>query len=179
VINWPELVERRIREAQDNGLFDQLPGKGKPLDLTRNPFVKPGWESAYRVLEANGFTLDWIELDKAIRTELEECRRFLEGQLHWVESKLGSLEDSQTTDRELQDAYESTVHRYRQSAEASNERMALLNLTIPPVNLHKIEGSYRRGTRRVQRVVVVKGRDLSKTAWRQCVTVILTTRDRR
>lgn len=58
-------------------------------------------------------------------------------QLHWVESKLGSLEDSQTTDRELEDAYESTVHRYRQSAEALNVRIALLNLTIPLVNLQR------------------------------------------
>lgn len=58
-------------------------------------------------------------------------------QLHWVESELGSLEDSQTTDRELQDAYELTVHRYRQSAEALNERVALLNYTIPLVNLQR------------------------------------------
>jgi len=58
-------------------------------------------------------------------------------QLHWVESKLGSLEDSQTTDRELQDAYEWTVHRYRQSAEALNERIAVLNLTIPLVSLQR------------------------------------------
>ena len=58
-------------------------------------------------------------------------------QLHWVESKLGSLEDSQTTDRELQDADESTVHRYRQSAEALSERIAVLNLTIPLVSLQR------------------------------------------
>ena len=63
------------------------------------------------------------------------ARQRMRWQLHWVESELGSLEDSQTTDRELQDAYESTVHRYRQSAEALSERMALLNLTIPLVNL--------------------------------------------
>ena len=58
-------------------------------------------------------------------------------QLHWIESKLGSFEDSQTIDRELQDAYEWTVHRYRQSAEALNETVAPLNLTIPLVNLQR------------------------------------------
>jgi Domain of unknown function (DUF1992) len=34
-VDWLEsLVERRIREAAERGAFDDLPGAGKPLDLT-------------------------------------------------------------------------------------------------------------------------------------------------
>ena len=31
---WESAVERQIREAQERGDFDDLPGAGKPLDLT-------------------------------------------------------------------------------------------------------------------------------------------------
>jgi hypothetical protein len=30
------LVEKRIREAMEKGEFDNLPGKGEPLDLSEN-----------------------------------------------------------------------------------------------------------------------------------------------
>jgi len=32
---------RQIREAQERGEFDDLPGKGQPLDLAGNPYA-PG-----------------------------------------------------------------------------------------------------------------------------------------
>src|SRR5690348_9482534 len=31
---WRLIAENRIREAFENGAFDDLPGKGQPLDLT-------------------------------------------------------------------------------------------------------------------------------------------------
>ena len=32
-VSWESFVERQIREAQEAGAFDNLPGFGKPLDL--------------------------------------------------------------------------------------------------------------------------------------------------
>jgi hypothetical protein len=66
---WDSLVERRIREAQKQGLFDDLPGKGEPLDLSDNPFLDPSWRTAYKFLQDHGFAPEWIELDKDIRIE--------------------------------------------------------------------------------------------------------------
>jgi hypothetical protein len=31
------LVEKKIREAIEQGEFDDLPGKGKPVDTSENP----------------------------------------------------------------------------------------------------------------------------------------------
>ena len=39
--SWDSLVERKIREARKRGMFDELPGKGRPLDLKENPFLNP------------------------------------------------------------------------------------------------------------------------------------------
>lgn len=51
------LVERRIREAQEQGLFDDLPGHGQPL-----PDIDLADESWWlrRKLEAEGLTAQEI-----------------------------------------------------------------------------------------------------------------------
>ena len=53
--DWAGLVERRIREAMERGAFRDLPGRGAPLDLRRNPFLDEGMEMAYKILQDSGF----------------------------------------------------------------------------------------------------------------------------
>ena len=42
------IGRKQIREAIEDGKFDNLPGKGKPLDLSENPQLTsaPSWVSA-------------------------------------------------------------------------------------------------------------------------------------
>jgi DnaJ family protein C protein 28 len=72
--DWDDLVERRIQEAMAAGAFDRLPGQGKPLNLTRNPYLDPSLELAFGLLKNNGYTPEWISRDKQIRQELEAAR---------------------------------------------------------------------------------------------------------
>lgn len=139
-MNCPGLVERKISDAQDEGFFDDLPGRGKPLDLSENPYVKPDHELAYRVLQAAGFTLGWIELDKEIRAGLDECQRFLEDQLLWLERMLGSREGLLVADSDLREAHHWAVRHFRERAEKLNGRIDLFNLMVPLVILqrHKV-----------------------------------------
>ena len=51
--SWEGHVEQMIREAQERGEFDDLPGAGKPLDLTDNPFAGE-WQSAFRTARNAG-----------------------------------------------------------------------------------------------------------------------------
>jgi len=44
-------VEQRIREAMENGEFDNLSGQGKPLPLNENPFLEPGLDLAFGLLQ--------------------------------------------------------------------------------------------------------------------------------
>jgi DnaJ family protein C protein 28 len=68
------LIERKIQEAMEDGAFDNLPGRGKPLALNANPYLEPGQELAFGLLKNNGFAPEWIERDQAIRRELEAAR---------------------------------------------------------------------------------------------------------
>ena len=62
--------EEQIRRAIEDGQFDNLPGKGKPLNLDENPFEDPEWHLANKVLKDGGFSLPWIENRKEIEARL-------------------------------------------------------------------------------------------------------------
>jgi DnaJ family protein C protein 28 len=132
-----DIVERRIQEAQKEGQFDDLPGKGKPLDLLENPFVKPEWRLAHRMLKNAGFTLDWIELDKTIQAEVAQCQKLLKDQLLWAGKVLSSTDGRDDIDADLEDAYRWTVADYIERAKKLNEKIELFNLMVPLVHLQK------------------------------------------
>jgi hypothetical protein len=48
--DWDNLVEREIRKAQKQEMFDDLQGKGEPLDLSENAFLDPSWRRAHKLL---------------------------------------------------------------------------------------------------------------------------------
>jgi hypothetical protein len=68
------IAERKIREAMEEGVFDQLEGAGKPLDLSENPFEDPSERLANRLLKNNGFTPSWIEEAKELEAEARRLR---------------------------------------------------------------------------------------------------------
>jgi len=60
------IAEQRIREAQERGEFDNLPGAGKPLDLEDDADVPAELRTAYRILKNSGFLPPEIELRRDI-----------------------------------------------------------------------------------------------------------------
>jgi hypothetical protein len=60
---WESAVDRQIREAQERGDFDRLPGRGRPLPDER---WDGEWGLAHHVLKQAGETLPWISLGKEI-----------------------------------------------------------------------------------------------------------------
>jgi hypothetical protein len=61
-----KLAEDRIRQAQDEGAFDDLPGKGKPLPLDEDSFVPEDLRLAYKVLKNSNCLPVAMELRKEI-----------------------------------------------------------------------------------------------------------------
>lgn len=68
------VVEQRIWRSMEEGHFENLPGKGKPLDLSTNPHVDPAEDTLYRILSRNGCAPEWVELNKEIRCKIAEWR---------------------------------------------------------------------------------------------------------
>src|SRR5712692_1603442 len=74
---WESLIDQKIREAMERGEFDNLPGKGEPVDLSENPFEDPELRLAHRMLRNAGFAPSWIEERKDFDSEFELARNQL------------------------------------------------------------------------------------------------------
>lgn len=68
--DWTHTVaERKIQEAMDAGEFDNLPGKGQPLDLEVNPFEPAHLRAVNRILKNARALPEWLQLEKDIVRE--------------------------------------------------------------------------------------------------------------
>jgi DnaJ family protein C protein 28 len=151
---WDSLVERRIKEAQEQGLFDDLPGKGEPLDLSENPFLDPSWRVAYKLLQDHGFAPEWIELDKEIRIELQMLRRQLAENKRWYDEAIAALEGKTNHEAEEERVWVEVYWERRLNSLAAriaelNEKIELFNLKVPIANLQRRRVSIEKELRRL------------------------------
>lgn len=63
-----QIAEERIRQAQEQGVFDDLPGRGRPLDLNDDAHVPEDLRMAWRVLKNAGCLPPELEAEREIRT---------------------------------------------------------------------------------------------------------------
>ncbi|MEE6467980.1 hypothetical protein FKM82_008126 [Ascaphus truei] len=70
------LVEDLIQESMAKGDFDNLSGKGKPLEkFSYCPHVDPMTHNLNRILIDNGYQPEWINLQKEIRHTIDKLRK--------------------------------------------------------------------------------------------------------
>jgi hypothetical protein len=67
---WETLIERQIREAMEEGKFDDLPHQGRPLPNDDNPYAGD-WALAFHMLKNAEAAPPWIEADKEVRRLLD------------------------------------------------------------------------------------------------------------
>ncbi len=63
------IAENRIREALDEGQFDNLPGMGKPIRLLDDSLVPPAQRAAVKLLKNAGVLPEWAQLQQEIARE--------------------------------------------------------------------------------------------------------------
>ena len=74
---FAHVVEERIREAQREGVFDNLPGKGKPLELEDQSLIPEDLRMSYHILKNAHVLPPEAELRKEIRT-LQDLLKYVE-----------------------------------------------------------------------------------------------------
>ena len=67
---WESLIDRQIREAMEEGKFDDLPHRGAPLPNDDNPYAGD-WALAFHMLKNEGVAPPWIEARKELNKLLE------------------------------------------------------------------------------------------------------------
>jgi DnaJ family protein C protein 28 len=71
---WTDLISQRIEEGMRQGLFDNLPGRGKPVDVRPDPFVPEDQQMAHRLLKNNDLTPAWMSDRKEMLATIERFR---------------------------------------------------------------------------------------------------------
>ena len=73
---WESITERIIREAQESGDFDDLPGRGRRLELDDDP--REGEQGlAFHILRTNDAVPPWISADREARRRADAIERIL------------------------------------------------------------------------------------------------------
>jgi hypothetical protein len=134
-MDWGQIVEKLIREAQAQGKFSRLAGHGRPLKLDQADESAEEW-AAHHLLRNNGFRPDWLEEDLALRAEVEQARAALQRSWTWHQSELAALagrRDLETEQRRswLFGEWSLAQHRFRETIAANNQRRRTLNLKVP------------------------------------------------
>lgn len=124
--DWQGLAERQILEAMERGEFDNLAGRGKPLDLSRPPHTPPEWEMAFKLLRDAGFAPEWIEQDKEIRAAKAAIEKPFENYLGRTRAA-----------RKDRSAFESRlIADFRKQALDLNRLIDDFNLKAPSLRVH-------------------------------------------
>jgi DnaJ family protein C protein 28 len=122
------LTEKRLREAIENGEFDDLPGKGEPIDLQENPFEDPDLRVVHRLLRNAGFAPAWIEERKDIDAGFEAAQTKLSRA--WTLFGAGGKAPSGAE-------WERSVKEFREQVAELNARVRIYNLKAPAVVFHR------------------------------------------
>ena len=130
--HWESLIDQKIREAMEQGEFDDLPGKGEPLDTSVNPFEDPEMRLAHRMLRNAGFAPSWIEERKDIDSEFEIARKELARVLMVLRNARGTEKESGARIR-----WEKSLSSFRRQAAGLNRRIVAWNLKVPAAGFQR------------------------------------------
>ena len=127
---WRDLVSNRIDEAMRNGAFDNLPGRGRPLNLNRNPYAPEGSEMAFDLLKKNNLAPAWI----GQRTELlRDIERWRARVAEVVARPATGAPETLAARRQLQ------KEAWQLELQALNKRIVNLNLQQPVAHLELLQ----------------------------------------
>lgn len=122
VKNYDDHIDEAIKRAQSEGVFDNLPGKGKPLThLDSDPLNN--------VLQAQGFAPPWVERDHEIRQKMEIAEQAVRRTYEWVMQSWGGG----SADRQFaQDEWRKARRIFRERLDEINRLIWVYNLEVPP-----------------------------------------------
>lgn len=125
--DWQGLVEQRILDGMERGMFDNLQGTGQPLNLDDDQFVPFEYRMAFRMLKSTGLAPLWVDMNKEIRADIERLHRFRD-HIHgrWAEISVIELEHRRAEYAERIAAINSKILSYNIIAPSSHVHLGLL-----------------------------------------------------
>lgn len=130
---WAEVMDELFEEAMRDGLFDNLPGHGKPLNLSKNPFA-PEEELAYQLLKDNNYTLPWIAERNEVHALIERFRSEVGPAWRRYQSEY-RVAQGESVRMSLSLGWREQLDRWREQIDELNRLIAQANLKQPANHL--------------------------------------------
>jgi DnaJ homolog subfamily C member 28 len=135
------LIDKMIRESMERGEFDDLPGRGQPIDLSENPFEDPELRTVHRLLRNAGFAPAWIEERKDIAAEFERAWATLvrAKKLYGESGELSAQPSEPAGDRSLSKnaQWQRATKEFCEIVAELNQRIRIYNLRAPAAVFHR------------------------------------------
>lgn len=138
------LVEDLIQESMAKGDFDNLSGKGKPLQKFSDcPHIDPMTHNLNRILIDNGYQPEWILMQKEIRETIEKLRKDLIAS----RNKLGNPMTPNKTR-----LWNEVCEQFTENIKNLNKRINDFNLIVPILSRQMVHFNAKKEIARVQEV---------------------------
>src|SRR4051812_29483589 len=86
--HYESLIDQIMNKAQADGLMDNLPGQGQPIQLDDDALVPDEYRLGNHMLKSSGFAPPWIEAQR----EIDQERAKLDSWLKDAQRRLPHLE---------------------------------------------------------------------------------------
>jgi DnaJ family protein C protein 28 len=130
-------IDRAIQDAQDQGLFDNLQGRGRPIDWEDESLVDEEWLMAFRIMREQGFAPEWIELHKEIGATLIEVRESVLRKWRWRQERLLGARESER--RYIDGEWRRAHIAFTEAIAEINAKIVDFNLMVPLPHLQKFK----------------------------------------
>ena len=134
---WQDLITEQLDEAAANGAFENLPGKGQPLRLNRNPNEPDDMRMANKLLKDNDLTPTWIGDRKELLAEIELLRTEMKRRWELTRASAGAAGSEREA---LARSWRRSIADWEARIDELNRRIASLNIALPigRMELHRL-----------------------------------------
>jgi len=139
-------IDEQIRKAIDDGQFDNLAGKGQPIDLTVNPYEDPSWRLAFQALRSSGYTLPWIDKRRQIEVDIDQARENLARTWEW---RKNALSEREVSDGFISSEWQRAQFEFQQEVADINQRIFNYNLEVPSEQFQRRKIDCDSGIKRI------------------------------
>jgi hypothetical protein len=130
-----KLIESRIREAEAEGQFDNLPGAGKPLRFSQEEALAGENWLGFKVLQNGGLLPEWLMLAKEIEADRLHLRALDARHAEAVQlaASSGAWDAHAPSIKRCREAFESAAIAVRRKQDRFNQDAPSVQLERPGI----------------------------------------------
>lgn len=131
---WATAASEAIEEAMKQGSFDNLSGKGKPLNLNKDPFAPAESALAFDILKNNDLMPGWMQQRNDLLRDIEKWRTGLRQTVAQANSAF-QLARTPAEQESVANRWQAQHRAFQAQVDEFNRRIGTVNLQLPALSM--------------------------------------------